>query len=97
MALRRTASDPAAELVELREAEPIGTLDHHDAGIGDVDAHLDHRRRDKDLDLSRYKAFHDVFLFFEPAENQAHTHRFWIHITLQAFNLIALVVAVQRL
>src|SRR5918994_2052621 len=34
----------APELVELGDAEAVGVEDHHDGGVGDVDAHLDHRR-----------------------------------------------------
>src|ERR687897_3758349 len=34
----------APELVELGDAEAVGIEDHHDGGVGDVDAHLDHRR-----------------------------------------------------
>ena len=35
------APDPAAQLVQLREAEALGVLDHHDRRLGDVDADLD--------------------------------------------------------
>src|SRR5918994_4505333 len=34
----------APELVELGDAEAGGVEDHNDGGVGDVDAHLDHRR-----------------------------------------------------
>ncbi len=36
------ASDPAAQLVQLRQAEAFGVLDDHDAGLGHVDADLHH-------------------------------------------------------
>ncbi len=45
VALRRPAADPAAQLVQLRQAEAVGVLHHHHAGAGHVDTHLDHRRR----------------------------------------------------
>ena len=35
------APDPAAQLMQLRQAETLGVLDHHDGGVGDVDADLD--------------------------------------------------------
>ncbi len=44
-ALARAPSDPASQLVQLGEAEPLGLLDHHDRGVGHVDADLDHGRR----------------------------------------------------
>ena len=45
--MRLAAADPAAQLVELGEAEALGVLDDHQRGVGDVDADLDHRRRDQ--------------------------------------------------
>src|SRR5581483_11576198 len=36
-----SASDAAAELVELGEAESLGVVDDDDGGVGDVDADLD--------------------------------------------------------
>src|SRR3546814_9622883 len=47
---RRAAPDAAAKLVELGEAEIFGMFDDHQAGGGDVDPDLDHRRRDEDAD-----------------------------------------------
>ena len=46
------APDPAAQLVELGEAEALGMLDHHQRRIGHVDADLDHRRRDQHRELA---------------------------------------------
>src|SRR5439155_18347973 len=45
--LLRPTPDPAAQLVELREPEAIGFLDDHDRRVWDVDADLDHGRRDE--------------------------------------------------
>ena len=41
---------PAAELMQLRQAEAFGVLDHHHRGFGDVDADLDHRGGDQQAD-----------------------------------------------
>jgi len=43
------APSTAPELMELREAESLGVLDHHDRRLGDVNANLHHARRDKHL------------------------------------------------
>ena len=50
--LLRAAADAAAQLVELREAEAVGLLDDHDRRVRDVDADLDHRRRDEHVELA---------------------------------------------
>ena len=39
----RPATHPAAQLVQLRQAEALGVLDEHHAGVRDVDPDLDHR------------------------------------------------------
>ena len=46
------ATDPAPELVELGQTEPIRALDHHDGRIRHVDADFDYRRRDQDIELA---------------------------------------------
>ena len=46
------ARHPAAELVQLADAEPVGVHDHHDRGVGDVDADLDDGRGHQDVDLA---------------------------------------------
>ena len=35
------APDATAQLVKLRETEALGMLDHHQAGVGHIDADLD--------------------------------------------------------
>ena len=40
--LAAAAPDAAAQLVQLRQAEALGMLDHHDRGLGHVDADFDH-------------------------------------------------------
>ena len=47
------APDAAAQLVQLREAEALGVLDDHDRGRRHVDADLDDRRRDQQIDRRR--------------------------------------------
>ena len=51
--------DAASELMELREAEPIGFLDDHDGRVRDVHSNLDHSRRDKDVELTALERIHD--------------------------------------
>ena len=46
------AADPAAQLVQLRDAEPVGVDDDHRARVRHVDADLDDRRRDEHVDLA---------------------------------------------
>ena len=57
-ALVGTASDPPAQLVQLREPEPLGVLDDHQRCVRYVDADLDHRRRDEELDAAGLERFH---------------------------------------
>ena len=45
-----TAPDPATELVKLRQSEPLGVLDDHDGGGGNIDADLDHGGRHQEVD-----------------------------------------------
>ena len=46
------AADPAAELVELGEPEPVGALDDHHRRLRHVDADLDDGRADQDVELA---------------------------------------------
>ena len=52
------ATDPAAQLVELGEAEPLGAFDHHHRRGRDVDPDLDHGRADEDVELAVAEAGH---------------------------------------
>src|SRR5258707_4487662 len=47
--LVRAAADAPAQLMQLREAETLGTLDHHQRGIGHIDPDFDHRGADEKL------------------------------------------------
>ncbi|MCY1181627.1 hypothetical protein D9M73_221410 [compost metagenome] len=42
MAHRAAPADPPAQLVQLGLAQAFGVLDDHQAGVGDIDADLDH-------------------------------------------------------
>ena len=46
------ASDAATQLMQLRQTEPLGIVDHHDGRRRYVDANLDHRRRDEHVELA---------------------------------------------
>ena len=59
VALVRAAPHPAAQLMELGQAEEVGLLDHHHRRVRDVHADLDHRRRDQHLHLAGAEAVHD--------------------------------------
>ena len=54
------APDAAAQLVQLGEAEPVGFLDDHHRRVRDVDADLDHRRRDEHVELARVEPRHHL-------------------------------------
>ena len=55
-ARRAAPADAAAQLVQLGDAEAVGALDHHHRRLGHVDADLDDRRRDEDLELAGAEA-----------------------------------------
>src|SRR5947209_4967192 len=58
-----TASYPATQLMQLRQAEPLGLLHHHDRRVRDVHADFDHRRCNKDLALPGLEGAHRRLLF----------------------------------
>ncbi len=68
-----TATDSAAKLVKLGEAEAVGVLDDHDGGIRDIDADFDDGGSDENLDFVAAELLHDgVFFFgFEAAVEKA--------------------------
>lgn len=55
-----TATDPAAELVQLGQAEQVGPLDDQRVRVRDVDAGLDDRRTDDDVGLLLPEALDDL-------------------------------------
>ena len=56
------AADAAAQLVQLREAEALGMLDHHHGRLRHVDADLDHRGGDQEPRLAGGEARHGAVL-----------------------------------
>ncbi len=56
------AADAAAQLMQLREPEALGVLDHHHARLRHVDADLDHRGGDQKPRLARGEARHGAIL-----------------------------------
>src|SRR5688572_25650321 len=66
--------DPAPELVQLGQPEPLGMLDHHHRGVGYVDSHLDDRGRHQHLHHPGAEPLHYpvALLGPEPAMHQAH-------------------------
>src|SRR3546814_4276542 len=51
-------ADAAAELVKLRQAEHVGTVDHHGVGGRDVEARLDDVGRQQDVVLAVVEVGH---------------------------------------
>src|SRR5690606_29741770 len=76
MRLPTAATDPATQLMQLRQPEPFGVLYHHDRRVGDVDADLDHRGGNQHADLAvAERAHHPVTLrSLDPAVDQADHH-----------------------
>ena len=60
------AADPAAQLIELRQAELVGAVDDDRVGVGKIEARLDDRRANQHLRLVVEKIDHDFFQFFGP-------------------------------
>ena len=67
-------TNPAPKLVQLRQAEALGVLDHHERSVGHVHPHFDHGRGDQELDRARREGRHDLRLPFRrhAAVHQAH-------------------------
>ena len=61
--LVRTAPDASPELMQLRQPKPIGILDQHDRGVGDVHPYLDHAGGKQRLDFARQKTADHCLLF----------------------------------
>src|SRR5690606_34162407 len=54
-------ADPAAQLVELRQPEAVGTFDDQGIGTRDVEARLDDRRRQQDVIGALLETDHHLF------------------------------------
>ena len=68
------APDPSAQLVKLREAEPLRVLDDHHRRLRDVHPHFDDRGRDEQLEVAPLEPPHRLFLLrrLHPAVQQPH-------------------------
>ena len=62
VALGLAAAHPAAQLVQLTQAEAVGVLHHHQRGVGHIHAHLHHGGGDQDIALTGGEGGHDLFL-----------------------------------
>ena len=47
VAIDTTAPDPSSQLMQLGEPEALCVVDDHQARVGDINTHLDHRRSDQ--------------------------------------------------
>ena len=61
--IRCAASHAPAQLVQCRQAEPLGVLNDHDRCVRHVNADLDDCRRDKHVQLTGLESLHDIVLF----------------------------------
>ena len=77
-ARRDAAPYPAAQLMQLRQAEALGVLDDDHRGVGDVDADFNDGGGDKDAELAVAKFAHDRIALFSshPAMGQADAELF---------------------
>ena len=71
------AADPAAQLVELGEPEPVGPLDDHHRRLRHVHADLDDGRADQHVELAVAEARHlgVAVRGLQPAVDEAHPQR----------------------
>ena len=53
---------PAPQLVQRRKAEPLGILDDHGCGVGNVHPHLDDGGGDQHIQLPGLELLHDLVL-----------------------------------
>ena len=74
--------------MELRQAEAVGLLDDHDRRVRDVDADLDHGRRDEHVELAGFELSHQLAPLGrpEPSVEQADAVPLQLAL-LQAFGL----------
>ena len=66
------STHPSAQLMQLRQAHALWILNHHQRGIGNIDAHFYHRCGNEKLKLAGLEASHDsgfVAAFQAPVED----------------------------
>ncbi len=74
VAVTAAAADPPTQLMQLGQPEPLGMVDHHDGGVGNIDADLDHGSGHEHRDLAFAEALHHPvpLIRLEPAVDQRH-------------------------
>ena len=74
--LPATAADAAAQLMQLGQSEPVGILDQHDGGLGDIHADLDHGGRHQQIDSAGLECRHQALLVgcLQTSVHQADAH-----------------------
>jgi len=56
-------SDPAAQLIEIRQPKAVGTIDDDGVGIRNIESTLNDRGTDEHVDFSCHETLHDRFEF----------------------------------
>ena len=66
-------ADAPAQLVQLRQSEPLGMFNDHQGCLWDVNTHFDHCCGNQDINALFQKTGHDLIFIpgFETAVNQA--------------------------
>ena len=57
-----SSSNPASQLMQLGQSEPVCIFHHHHRGIGHIDAHFDYSCRYQHINASGTKLLHDPIL-----------------------------------
>ena len=70
----RTAADPAAQLMQLGDAEPVGVADHHHRRVRHVHADLDHRGGHQHVGLPGHEPGHHRVLLLGRQLAVQHLH-----------------------
>src|SRR5499433_1196058 len=75
VALPRSPPHPATKLMQLREAEALGMLDEHHGGVGHVDADLNDRGGDEEVEGTILELAHHALLLgeAEPPVQESHS------------------------
>ena len=80
-----SAAHPSTELMKLGKSEAFCVFDHHNRGVGHVNAYLDYSGGHQDLDLVSCELLHDLIFLgllhfsVQTAHNNAAAHLFLKH------------------
>ena len=76
-----SASDPAAQLIEIGKPKPIGAVNNNGVGVGNIQPTLDDRRANEHIDLSSHETVHHGFelIRFHLAVAELHS-RIWTEL-----------------